>query len=74
MGIIRDTLVGIFAKPDDEDGMTVPIRCVNTVEELAEYDAELAQAAQRQTEAETTQREQVFFFIFPFGFVHFSWF
>ena len=55
MSIIRDTLVGIFAKPDDEGGMTVPIRCVNTVEELAEYDAELAQAAQRQTEAEATQ-------------------
>ena len=55
MGIIRDTLVGIFAKSGDEDSMTVPIRCVNTVEELAEYDAELAQAAQRQTEAETTQ-------------------
>ena len=51
MGIIRATLVGIFAKPDDMDGMAVPIRCVNTVEELAEYDAELAQAAQRQTES-----------------------
>ena len=48
MGIIRDTLVGIFVKPDDMDGMTVPIRCVNTVEELAEYDAELALEAQRQ--------------------------
>ena len=55
MDIIRDTLVGIFAKPDDEGGMTVPIHCVNTVEELAEYDAELARDAQRQAEAETTQ-------------------
>ena len=55
MDIIRATLVGIFAKPDDMDAMTVPIRCVNTVEELAEYDDELAQAAQRQTEAEATQ-------------------
>ena len=35
--------------------MTVPIRCVNTAEELAEYDAELAQDAQRQAEAEATQ-------------------
>ena len=35
--------------------MTVPIRCVNTVEELAEYDAELAQDARRQAEAEATQ-------------------
>ena len=35
--------------------MAVPIRCVNTAEELAEYDAELAQDAQRQTEAEATQ-------------------
>ena len=55
MGIIRDTLVGIFAKPDDEGGMAVPIRCVNTAEELAEYDAELTQDAQRQSEAEATQ-------------------
>ena len=55
MAIIRDTLVGIFAKPDDAGGMTVPIRCVNTAEELAEYDAELAQDAQRQAEAEATQ-------------------
>ena len=55
MGIIRDTLVGIFAKPDDEGGMAVPIRCISTMEELAEYDAELAQATQRQTEAEATQ-------------------
>ena len=55
MGIIRATLVGIFAKPDDMDGMAVPIRCVNTVEELTEYDAELAQAAQRQSETQATQ-------------------
>ena len=55
MGIIRDTLVGIFVKPDDEGDMAVLIRCVNTVEELAEYDAELAQDAQRQAEAEATQ-------------------
>ena len=52
MTIIQDTLVAIFAKPDDEGGMAVSIRCVNTAEELAEYDAELAQDAQRQTEAE----------------------
>ena len=55
MGIIRGTLVGIFAKPEDEGGMAVSIRCVNTVEKLAEYDAELAQDAQRQAEAEATQ-------------------
>ena len=35
--------------------MTVPIRCINTAEELAEYDAELAQDTQRQAEAEATQ-------------------
>ena len=55
MTIIRDTRVAIFAKPDDQGGMTVPIRCVNTAEELAEYDAELVQDAQQQTEAEATQ-------------------
>ena len=55
MAIVQDTLVTIFAKPDDAGGMTVPTRCVNTAEELAEYDAELAQDPQRQTEAEATQ-------------------
>ena len=59
MAISRDTLVNIFAKPDDAGGMAVPIRCVNTAEELAEYDSELAQAqdAQRQAEAEATQAQ-----------------
>ena len=59
MTIIRGTLVAIFAKPDDEGGMAVSIRCVNTAEELAEYDAKLAQDAQRQTEAEATQAHVV---------------
>ena len=54
MTIIRGTLVAIFAKPGDDVGMTVPIRCVDTAEELAEYDAELAQDAQRQTGADAT--------------------
>ena len=34
--------------------MAVPIRCADTAEERAEYDAELAQDAQRQTEADAT--------------------
>ena len=55
MAIVRGTLVNIFAKPDGAGGIAVPIRCVGTAEELVEYDAELAQDAQRQAEAEATQ-------------------
>ena len=55
MAIIRDILVNISAKPDDDGDMTAPVRCVNTAAERAKYDAELAQDAQRQAEAEATQ-------------------
>ena len=32
----------------------MPIRCINTTEDLAAYDPDLAQEAQRQTEPEAT--------------------